>query len=217
MGPLSGMRVLVKLSPPGGGDPLCGFTFCYSGPQNHADRVLAPLKSIGGMLNDGSAAMDYVALQRSGDVDDPRALGQYLTGGFIRELGPDLVNAIVEGFRGHPDRGTQLFFQQAGGAISRVSPDATAFGQRYAFANLLTGSGWAMGSDPEPHMAYSRQYFSTLRPFTGGFYANDIAREASRADISANYGPNQGRLVQLKNRYDPTNLFRLNANIEPTV
>lgn len=203
--------------PPGGADGVCGFSVCYSGPQNRTDRVLAPLRGLGTPLVDDVASADYVAVQRSGDIDDPRALGQYLKGGFISELSPDLVSALVDGFQGNPDRVTQLFFQHAGGAIERVDPGATSFAHRYAFANMMTASGWAMGSDPSSHIEYIRRYWASLEPFTHGFYTNDMDPEAGVAAVNANYREHHDRLVQVKNRYDPDNLFRLNANVEPTV
>jgi hypothetical protein len=73
---------------------------------------------------------------------------------------------------------------------------------------------WAMGSDPGRHIEYLRKYFAAYEPFTKGFYTNDAIDETQK-DVNRNYGENYERLVELKNRYDPTNLFRLNANIVP--
>ena len=73
-----------------------------------------------------------------------------------------------------------------------------------------------MGTDPSQHIAYIRQQWKSLEPHTRGFYANDFFDE-SQQEINANYRGNYLRLVNLKNQYDPTNLFRLNANVRPTV
>jgi FAD/FMN-containing dehydrogenase len=111
---------------------------------------------------------------------------------------------------------TMLFFQHCGGACSRVPEDATAFAHRYALANMMTAIGWRQGiDDPAPHIDATRRYWKTLEPFTRGFYVNDLAREATAKDINANYRGNYERLVDLKTKYDPTNLFRLNANVAP--
>ena len=107
--------------PPGGANGVAGFSVCYSGPESGAEKALAPIRGLGTPAMDGVAAMDYVSLQRSGDIDDPRATGSYLKGGFVTEIAPDLVTAIVENFEGHPRRATQLFFQHAGGAIGRAA------------------------------------------------------------------------------------------------
>jgi FAD/FMN-containing dehydrogenase len=203
--------------PPGGVDGVAGFGVCWSGAEDDAEAALAPLRKIGTPVMDGLQATDYVALQRSGDINDPRAMGSYMKGGFIDELPAALATAISEGMVGHPQRSTQLFFQQSGGKINRVDQSATAFPNRGVFGNMMTSVDWPMGGDPSEHIASCRAYWSNLEPFTSGFYTNDEDPEYSRVQVDSNWGRNRDRLVDLKNRYDPTNLFRLNANIEPTV
>jgi hypothetical protein len=108
-----------------------------------------------------------------------------------------------------------VFFQHCGGACGRVPEDATAFANRYALANMMTMSGWRHGDDPSDHIAATRGYWSTLEKFSRGFYVNDMPREATSSDINANYRGNYTKLVALKTKYDPSNLFRLNANVQP--
>ena len=203
--------------PPGGEGAAAGIGVCYSGPENDAERVLAPIRKLGNPLADGFEAMDYVALQKSGDVDDPRARASYLKSGFITEMPAGLISAIVDGLEGHPDRTTGVFYQQSGGAIGRVANDATAFSHRDAIGNLLSAVNWAFGEDPTEHIAWERQYWSTLEPFTKGFYTNDLEIDETAGGVNANFRENYDRLVAIKNKYDPGNLFRLNANIQPTV
>ena len=90
-------------------------------------------------------------------------------------------------------------------------------GNEGTMANMLTTAGWNFGEDAQPHIDYIRSYYDTLEPFTGGFYINDTPMEADGAMINANEREHHGRLVEIKNKYDPTNLFRLNANVRPTV
>ena len=202
--------------PPGDEPGVVVVEVCYAGDPARADQVLAPVRKLGSPIADTVQPMDYVALQRSGDVKDPRARGLYLKGGFIPDLRPALIAAIVDAFDPDPRRLTSTFFQLSGGAIARVAPDATAFVQRDAFANLLTAVGWRFGDDPSAHIAAARAYWSKLEPFTHGFYVNDLEADHSAAAIQANYRDNHERLVAVKNRYDPKNLFRLNANVRPT-
>lgn len=204
--------------PAGSEPPAAGVSVCYSGPENEADRVFAPIRALGNPLFDGFQAMDYVAVQKSGDVDDPRARAGYLKSGFITEIPEGLVSAIVDGLEGHPDRSTAVFFQLSGGAIGRVANDATAFSHRDALGNLLSAVDWEHGwQDSTDHIEWERKYWSTLEPFTKGFYTNDLEIEETSSGVNANFRENYPRLVELKNRYDPGNLFRLNANIQPTV
>jgi FAD/FMN-containing dehydrogenase len=202
--------------PPGGASGAAQLEVCYSGPAQRAERVLAPLRKTGAPIEDTIKAIDYVDLQRSGDTTDPRALATYLKGGFISGMPGELISALVEGLRGDPRRVTVLFFQQCGGACSRVPEDATAFAHRYAMANMMTMAGWSHGAPDAPdHIAATRRYWSQLEKFTRGFYVNDMPREATASDIDANYRGNHARLVAVKTRYDPSNLFRLNANVQP--
>lgn len=206
----------IIVLPPGGAPGVAQLEVCYSGPARHAERVLAPLRKIGTPMNDSIKSMDYVNLQRSGDISDPRALGTYLKGGFISAVPGELITALVDGLKGDPRRVTVLFFQHCGGACSRVPEDATAFANRYALANMMIMSGWPHGAtDTADHIEATRRHWSTLEKFTRGFYVNDMAREATARDINANYRGNYGRLVAIKTKYDPTNLFRLNANVQP--
>lgn len=203
--------------PPGGAPGVAGFSICYSGSPGQADRALAPLRALGRPLVDDVAPMDYVALQKSGDTEDFRAQASYLKSGFVTEVAPGLIDVIVDGMEGHPGRVTQMVFVQGGGAIERVPNSATAFSQRDKFANLLGIVGWPYPSDGSVHSDWIRNYWPSVEPYTRGFYTNDLEPDTTIQVVNENYGGNYDRLVRVKNRYDPTNLFRLNANIEPGV
>jgi hypothetical protein len=83
-------------------------------------------------------------------------------------------------------------------------------------ANMLAMVAWKYGDESAEHVRWIQQYWKTLEPFTHGFYVNDLETEHSSAEIQRNYRENHARLVAVKNKYDPTNLFRLNANVKPT-
>jgi hypothetical protein len=174
--------------------------------------VLAPLTEFGKPLVNGLKPMDYVAIQSSWDDSDPRNGGEYLKSGFTREITDDLVDALVDGFEPHPDRTTQVFYQCSGGAIARVPDDETAFAHRYASHSVFTVVSWEPGVDRDPHIRYIRNYWDQVDPHTRGFYTNESSDEAQTI-INDNYFGNFDRLLKLKDEYDPTNLFRLNANI----
>ncbi len=152
--------------PPGGAPAVAGFAVCYSGRENNAESALAPLRRLGTPIVDTVQAMDYVAVQRSGDTDDFRARAAYLKSGFLTGFPGELIRAIVDNMEGHPDRTTILTYQQGGGTIGRVSNDATASSHRDVLGNLLGITDWAFGSDGSPHIAWMRQYWSEIEPFT---------------------------------------------------
>jgi FAD/FMN-containing dehydrogenase len=204
------------MQPPGNGPGMAALQVCYCGPQADAEKALAPIRKLGTPLKDTIKTMEYVQVQRSGDSTDTRAIASYLKGGFVGKVPGDLVNAMVDGFHGDPRRTTVLFFQHCGGAGSRIADNATAFAHRYAIGNMMTVVAWPVGDkDPSPHIEAARAYWKTLEPFTRGFYVNDMAREVTAKDINENYRGNYQRLAALKAKYDPTNLFRLNANVTP--
>ena len=189
---------------------------CYSGPEEQAEKVLGPIRKAGTPIHDGIKVTDYVAIQRSWDNTDPRHTGMYLKSGFVNELSGKLVESIAQTYEAMPERGTSLFFQHSGGAIGRVPANATAFAHRKSQANMFATVEWPLAEAQDEHVAYIRKWWKNLEPYTDGWYANDVSNESAK-HVHKNYQGNYERLVQVKNRYDPTNLFRLNANIKPTV
>lgn len=207
---------LVINSPPGSPDGVALIHVCYSGEAGRAEQLLAPLKKLGTPIADTIKTIDYVAIQRSFDNSDARAEGEYLKSGFLSEIPDRLIDDIVNGFVADPAFGTVVFSQHAGGAITRVAADATAFPHRYAENCVFAAVSWPLEAGPDVAVGYLRKYWATLEPHTYGYYTNETADESHEVR-DANYQGNFARLVKIKNQYDPTNLFRLNANIRPTV
>ena len=188
---------------------------CYSGPEGQAANVLAPIHKAGTPVHDGIKAIDYVAIQSSWDDSDPRNTGSYLKSGFINEIPDQLVSTIVQNFKAFNERGTAMFFQHSGGAIGRVPTDATAFAHRKSIANMFAVVEWPLEESRDSHVAYIKEYWKQFGPFTDGWYVNEIADQPAQ-HVNRNYQGNYERMVKVKNQYDPTNLFRLNANVRPT-
>ncbi len=210
-----GMYVDAEMNFPSGGKPgTFAIQTTYSGPPANAERVLAPLRKLGTPLDDSIKAQDYVAIQRSADYTDARNSGEYLKAGFIVGFPAGLVDAVLDGFQPDPARGTAFFTQQGGGAIGRVPPDATAFPHRRPTVEIFALVSWDLGADGKRHVDYVKGYWSKLLKFTDGYYTNEVADE-HQPHIDENYRGNIQRLRELKRRYDPANLFRLNANILP--
>jgi FAD/FMN-containing dehydrogenase len=205
---------VVMSAPPGGRDGIFLLHTCYTGPAAKADSVLAPVRKLGAPLTGTIGAVDYVALQRSWDQTDPRNEGEYLKSGFINGADARLAPSILEGFEPHPGRGTQILFQHSGGAIGRVATDATAFPHRRSSHNMFAIVSWPLETDAAPHVKYVKDYWATLEPFTDGYYVNEVAEEPQRF-VDENYQGNLARLQAVKRKYDPGNLFRLNANVKP--
>ena len=204
----------IMSAPPGGKPGAFVLSCCYSGDAAQAEAALAPIRKLGTPIVDRIRAQDYVEIQRSHDRVDPRNEGQYLKSGFIGGFKPDLVDAIVTGFQADPQRATALFFQHGGGAAGAVPAEATAFPHRHASHNMLTAVTWPLEIDRTPHVDYLKKLWGTLEPHARGYYMNEVADEA-QAVVDENYQGNIGRMRAVKKQYDPTNQFRLNANVKP--
>lgn len=198
----------------GQGDGV-GMHVCYSGPAAKADEVLAPIRKLGKPVYESIAPINYVDIQRSWDDTDPRNEGLYQKGGFINEFPGELVDKLLDGFEGDPGRKTQLYFQHSGGAIGRVAADATAFAHRKSATNMLVFIAWPAANDGSPHIDYIRNYWKTVEAYTDGWYTNELGDESQQMQ-HGNYQGNFDRLLKVKKQYDPSNLFRLNTNIDPT-
>ncbi len=201
---------------PPDGEPRCSISVVYSGPPEQAEAILAPIEKAGDVVSNSVKTWDYVALQKSGDFDDPRANGAHMESGFIQAMSSEVIRDVLASFEPSPTRATWTIFTHGGGAIGRVAPDATAFVHRDKPHSILSLVGWRAGHDPTGDIAYHRKQSLIWKAHTSGFYTNDLSDE-TQAMVDATYGANLPRLVEVKNQYDPTNLFRLNANIRPTV
>ncbi|HEY5774771.1 MAG TPA: FAD-binding protein [Xanthomonadales bacterium] len=206
----------VVASKPGSEEGVCVLHACYSGPKERADNVLAPIYKAGTPIFDGIKAVDYTAIQRAWDDTDPRTSGSYIKSGFVDEIPDQLVSTIVQNFKTFNERGTTMFFQHSGGAIGRVASDATAFAHRKSVANMFAVVEWPLSESRDSHVEYIKGYWKNFESFTDGWYTNDIDEHSART-INSNYQGNFERLLKVKNQYDPGNLFRLNANVKPTV
>jgi FAD/FMN-containing dehydrogenase len=193
-----------------------GIHVCYSGPVSKAEQVFAPIRALGTPVFDGIAAIDYVDIQKSWDNTDPRNEGRYMKSGFVNDVPAGLVDAILDGFEGDPGRNSSVFFQQSGGVIGNVPADETAFAHRKSQANMMVSASWPAENDGAPHVNYMRSFWKDLAPYTDGWYTNSASDQTEQV-LHANYQGNFQRLLKIKNEYDPGNLFRLNANIKPSV
>jgi hypothetical protein len=122
----------------------------------------------------------------------------------------------MEAFETMTSEHSAILIEAPHGAVRTVPPDATAFGQRDARFNASALAIWEPTDEPERHVAWTRSYASAIAPFATGGYVNYLGDDASPEDVRAAYGAERfKRLVDLKTKYDPTNMFRFNQNIMP--
>jgi len=204
----------LSLSRPDGGEVSLSVVVCHAGSFEDAEKPLETLRSLGPDA-DAVEPMSYQALQSAADEGFPPGQQHYWKSGFLTEIDEELIDVLLEFVSRMPSHGSGVGLQQLHGAAARVDPGATAFPHRGERYDCLILSQWSDPADSERNLRWTTELFDALRPFlTPGVYVNNLGDEGNERVRQA-YGPNYGRLAILKSKYDPTNLFRHNQNIEP--
>jgi FAD/FMN-containing dehydrogenase len=134
----------------------------------------------------------------------------------MREITDAAVESFIEAYAAAPSPTALAVLQQVGGAIARIPPTATAYGGRDASYDCFPISIWDNPADDAANIQWARNMWTAMQPFSNGVvYVNNLGEEGENR-VRAAYGPNYEKLVVLKNKYDPTNLFHLNQNVRPT-
>jgi len=190
---------------------------CYSGPLADGERLIAPVRRFGPPLADQIRPMAYTELQSIMDTAYPSGNQYYQKDSILREIGDEAIDIMIEHFARVPSPLSIPFFQQSGGAMRRGD---TAYAHRDALYILVLTAQWRDPAESEHHVRWTRELWQALQPYaTGGVYLNHIGREEEDGadQVRAAYGANYQCLVELKRKYDPTNLFRHNQNIKVAV
>lgn len=203
------------------GAPVVALLACYNGPLAEGEKVLQPLRAFGPPVADHIGPMAYTALQSMLEAGFPSGLQNYWKSNFLQGLSDDAIAVMVDGFAQMPAPTSALVIEHISGAVSRVGEDATAFTHRQAPYNLLIVGIWPDLADNDTNIHWVRQTWDAMQPFSSGaVYVNYLGQAADEGAerIKEAYGvAKYERLLTLKKQYDPTNLFRLNQNINPLV
>jgi FAD/FMN-containing dehydrogenase len=220
LSPFLGLKSVPSAPPfPSGlwGTRVCALVTCYDGPGDEAERALGSMDThLPPPLLDGRAPMTYPAMQSLFDPLLPPGLQWYWKGDFVRELPDEAIEVHIEHAARAPSELSLMHLYPVDGAVHRIGADETAFSFRDATWSMVIA-----GIDPDPAAAagltgWARDYWKAVHPYTmGGAYVNFMMDEGEDR-IRATYGDNYDRLVTVKRTYDPTNLFRVNQNIEVT-
>jgi FAD/FMN-containing dehydrogenase len=190
----------------------------YTGPIADGEKVLRPLREFGPPLADQLGPSPYAALQGISEHFNPRGYRNYLKTNYLKDLSDEAIDLLVERYMRVPAPFSHIVVEHMGGAVGRMDPQATAYNYRDAQYNFLIVGIWNEAAEDERNIQWVRDLWQALQPFsTGNIYVN-YESDVGVDRVQAAYGAAKyARLVALKNTYDPTNVFRLNANITPTV
>ena len=197
------------------GKPIAAFFVCYQGPIDEGERVLSDLRSFGDPLADVVTPKPFMAHQSMLDAVQPPGRNYYWKSEDLPELTDGAIDVIVEHCNAITSPHTIVPLFQLGGAVADVDENATAYSHRKAAYAVNCNASWENG-DPAPHVEWARDFSRALEPHSMGVYVNFLGDEGEERARAA-YGPEKyARLVELKDRFDPTNFFRVNQNIKPS-
>ncbi len=189
----------------------------YAGDIEEGKRALKDLRGLGDPIADAVAPHNYAEFQAAFDPLLTPGARNYWKSHDFTELSDAAIDVFIEYAGKLPTPQCELFLAQLGGAVGRVAPDATAYTHRDAEFVLNVHARWEDPAQDGECLAWAREVFNKTAPFaTGGVYVNFMPNDEMDR-VAAAYGVNYERLVELKDKYDPGNMFRLNQNIRPSV
>jgi FAD/FMN-containing dehydrogenase len=200
------------------GTPVVAVAGMHAGPPEQAERDLAELKGFGRPIVDVLQRRPYTQFQTMLDASWQPGFHNYWKAEYLAGLPDPALDVLADGLARITSPLSDFKLATLGGAISRVGEDDTAYSYRGAPLVLNVNARWCQPGAADPHVAWTQDLWQAMRPWSaGGVYVNFLGDEGQDR-IRAAYGERKyERLVVLKNRYDPTNFFRLNQNIQPTV
>jgi hypothetical protein len=199
------------------GTPVVIVGGAYAGPPEEGERVLQPLRGLGEPLLDLSGTLPYTALQQMFDPFFPAGrLHYYWKSIYLDRLDDEVAATLARFASSRPSAASMIGLWALGGALARVDPAATAAGGCDAPYLLEILANWEDPAHSEANVAWARDLFAAAQPFSNGRTNLNFPGLGDEPDfVRAAFGDSWSRLVEVKRRYDPTNLFRLNQNVDP--
>jgi FAD/FMN-containing dehydrogenase len=203
-------------APDGSGAKLAVFVVCHVGDPEEAARDLEPLKSFGEPAMMEVGLMPYPVVNTLLDAGFPQGALNYWKSAFLSGLSDEFINTAIGRFATCPSPMTGMVVEHFHGEVTRVEPTATAFPHRERGYNLLIAGEWMDPAETEENTLWVKETYEALAPhFSGGRYVNYLGDDEASDAVRSSYGVVYDRLVDVKRRYDPDNLFHLNQNIDP--
>jgi FAD/FMN-containing dehydrogenase len=196
------------------GQPAIAVIPCYCGDTAEGARVLAPLRSFGMPLMDTVQPLSFTQMQKILDSAFPDGMRNYWKSHFLKDFSDGVIDLLVEHSNRMRSPFSAVVVEFYAGATGRVGNAESAFAQRQAEYDIGFMAQWRDPAEDQEHMAWARNTWEAMRPFSSGGYLLNFLSEESPDVIRAAFGANYERLSELKRRYDPENFFSLNQNIK---
>ena len=202
------------------GTPMIVVGICYTGKKEEGDKLVKPLRDLTPPAIDLVGPIPYVALQGMFDATAPKGIHTYWRTHYLNDLNDKTIDTLVEQTSNLKNLSpySALHIHHWEGAVKKVKPEDTAFSHRDARFVINIVGMWMAENDPNKHINWVRNFSDAVKQFsTGNQYLNFMA-DTGEDKVMAAYGKEKyTKLVQLKNKYDPENLFHLNQNIKPSL
>jgi FAD/FMN-containing dehydrogenase len=197
------------------GELVTMLAICWVGDLTAGERAVRPLRTFRRPLADLITPMPYTALQSASDAAYPAGQHNYWKSHYIDAITDEVIGSVLEHAPRMCSPLSSFYFQHLGGAISRNGTDHAAFGHRNATFDFAILTVWRDPGVTDENLTWARDFFAALQPHATGVYVNNLGSEGADR-VKAAYAPETyERLVTLKERYDPSNILRLNQNISP--
>ena len=197
------------------GKGMVALALCYAGDPGEGEKLIEPLRGFGTAYGEHVGVQPYVAWQQAFDPLLTKGARNYWKSHNFTQLSDGAIDAIIEYAGKLPSPQCEIFIGTIGGQTTRVAPDAMAYSSRDANYVINVHARWESAAEDKRCIAWAREFFAKSQPFAAaGAYINFLTEDETDR-IAFAYGPAYKRLVELKKKYDPTNLFRMNQNIKP--
>jgi FAD/FMN-containing dehydrogenase len=201
-------------APDGSGHKICGLIVCHTDPER-ADADLAPFLGFGSPVEVHVGPMPYPIMNTLLDDAYPKGALNYWMSSFTTGMPDELIDSVVGRFASVPSPMSAIIFEHFHGAVTRIAPTATAVPHREEGFNLLFPSEWMDPADTAANVAWTKDTYAAVSEHLVARRWLNYLNDDEDDSVRAAYGPNYDRLVEIKRRHDPENVFRLNHNIAP--
>jgi len=197
------------------GDPLVAVVSCWTGSMADGEKIVASLREVARPVAEHVGPMPYAALNSAFDALVPRGLQHYWKAAYIRDLPAEAIDIHLRHGALVPNVSCAVHLYPVNGACHDVGAAETAFGHRDATYAAVIAGMWPDAVENDANIRWVKDYYAAITPHTlAGGYVN-FASADDQSKVAENYGSNFARLREVKRRYDPSNVFHHNQNIEP--
>ena len=191
------------------------FAACYSGDIKEGEKAVQPLRALGKPIADVISPHPFTGWEAAFDPLLTPGARNYWKSHDFTDLSDPAIKAILEAVRSLPSPECEVFIAHVGGAMARVPANATAWPNRNAHFIMNAHTRWREQAQDKACIAWARQLFDATAPYASGSVYINFMPDDENDRVEKAYGPNYRRLTEIKRRYDPNNLFRVNQNIRP--